>query len=225
MKRKSRVKFQAQKAPTEIPHEGFGYPLEKLPKIRSLFLVISYDKKYSKVETAIRNFFGDIYSVCTARDCMAGLLEGICEKIKEVDFGIVVLAGLKKFKKVRNKKRYYVKMNIPFEYGMLQISGLPVMLLCEEDLNLDIKTEFSDISNIQYGEKFKCHRYRKKIERRIGEVFKKFIPELAKKRADKAFDEVKELGELAHSKVRTVKSKLRIIYETQIKSDFREKII
>lgn len=225
MKEKTRGKFQAQKVPTEIPHEEFSYPVEDLPRIQSLFLVISYDKKYNKVEGAINNFFGGIYMVCTARECMGGLLEGICEKIKEVDFGLVVLAGLKKFKKVGNRRKYYVKMNIPFEYGMFQILDLPIMLLCEKNLNLNIPTEFSDINNIQRGEKFEHTWRQKKIEKHIAEKFKKFIPELAKKRANKAFYEVEELGELPHSKVESLfKTNLRIIYEAQIRNDFKGKI-
>jgi hypothetical protein len=225
MKKKTRDKFQSEKAPTEITHSEFDLDEEVCPKIESLFLVISYAKKYDKVEKAIKNFFGDIYKVYIGRDCMGGLLEGICERIKEVDFGIVVLAGLKKCRKVGKRKKYYVKFNIPFEYGMFQILDLPVMILCEKNLNLDIKTEFSDISNIQRGEKFEHNWRPKKIEKHIAEKFKKFIPELAKKSVNRAFDRVEKLKQLPYSETKTVKTSLKTIYETQIKTKFEDKMI
>lgn len=191
------------------------------PKINSLFLVISYDRKYNKVVNAIENYFDGKYSVYMAKDCMGGLLKRICEKIKDADFGIVILAGLKKITK--DKKSFRFKMNIPFEYGMLHILDKPVMLISEQANKIEIKNEFTDISNEQYGEKFKLYKSQKKIEERIDEIFKKFIPELADKSAWRAIRESKNFEKLLFSKAENIHSKLKKIYETIIKSDFENK--
>ncbi len=136
-----------------------------------------YDAKYSKLEKAIKKFFEGRYTVHMARDYMQDILGCICEKIKEADFGIVVLAGLKYRKNGKNR----IRMNIPFEYGMFKILDKPVILVREKKLNIDINEEFSDIRNENYGEKFAIKRQITQIEKRIGQIFDKFIPELAKK--------------------------------------------
>ncbi|MBZ9578181.1 hypothetical protein KJA13_04130 [Patescibacteria group bacterium] len=195
--------------------------LAELPEIGSLFLAMSYDKKYKKVEKAIKDFFKDIYTVYMARDCMGILLEGICDKIQEADFGIVVLAGLKKY--VKKRRACITKMNVPFEYGMLQILNKPVMLISEENLDLDIKTEFSDISNKQYGEKFTLHRQQKRIQRRIGTIFNKFIPELAKDSAKRAL-ECEPIRKLAYSKAKKLEAELKKVYKPMIENDFKDRI-
>ena len=211
--------------PINFPIQQFRSRLKDLPsdapKINSLFLVISYDRKYNKVINAVKNYFDGKYSVYMAKDCMGGILKGICEKIQAADFGIVVLAGLKKFGK--GKKNVYVKMNIPFEYGMLHILGKPVMLISEDGKNLEIKTEFSDISNEQYGEKFRLYSNRGKIETRIGQIFEKFIPELADKSAWRSLRESKNYKRLLYSKAEVLHSKLKKIYEQLIKSEFENK--
>jgi hypothetical protein len=200
-----------------IPHFGSplfprepDYALEPLllHKIGSLFLVMSYDAKYSKLENAIKNFFKDKYDVHMAKDSMQDILGCVCEKIKESDFGIVVLAGLKFRKQGKNR----IKMNIPFEYGMLKI-------------NVDISVEFSDVQNENHGEKFAIKRQTTQIEKRIGEIFSKFIPELARNAAEMTLDEIVA----KHPSFPLAKRKdLLKLYKTQceiiIRKDFEDKI-
>lgn len=194
-------------------------------KIGSLFLVMSYDKKYSKLEKAIKIFFDGIYTVHITREYIGqNVLSCICEKIRDSDFGIVVLAGLKEYKSKKGRIKCSVKMNIPFEYGMLQILEKPVMLICEDKSNLDIDKEFSDIKSENFGEKRKISNQQKKIEKCIGEIFKKFIPELAKWSAKKAIAESGAEDKIAVSKIKKLQLSLKNLYEIQIKNDFKERL-
>lgn len=189
-------------------------------RIESLFLVMPYDAKYSKLEEAIKNFFEGKYTVHMAKDYMQDILGCICEKIKEADFGIVVLAGLK----YRKEKKNRVRMNIPFEYGMFKILDKPVMLVCEDKLNIDINKEFSDIRNESYGEKFTVGRQITQIEKRIGQIFSKFIPELARKLAEKNLDEiVKKHPRFPHAQTDDFMRHCKTQYEIQIRNDFKDK--
>ncbi len=195
-------------------------------ELDSLFLVMSYDNKYAKIESAIKNFFDGIYTVHMAKDSMQDILGCICEKINEADFGIVVLAGLKKTgTKKGGKKKYHVKMNIPFEYGMFRVSDKPVMLICEENPNFNINDEFSDIKNENYGEKFRLGSRQKNIEKRIAQIFMKFIPELARKTAKRVTDELAEKHEnIRHRALENLNRQLTRLYKDQIMQDFREKV-
>ena len=111
------------------------------------------------------------------------------------------------------------KFNIPFEYGMMQILNKPIMLICEENLDLDFKSEFSDISNIQHGEKFKLYKQQEKIEIKIKEIFIKFIPELAKTMVKKVLED-KEFIKISHRDANKLKGKLRKVYETMLQQEF-----
>jgi hypothetical protein len=206
-----------------LSSKELGYAQEDISlsfKIGSLFLVMPYDDKYSKVEKAIRNFFEGKYTVHMAKDRTGDILGCICEKIKEVDFGIVVLAGLK----YRKEKKNRVRMNIPFEYGMFKILDKPVMLVCEDKLNIDINEEFSDIRNESYGEKFTLKRQITQIEKRIGQIFKKFIPELVEKTAKRMLKELAEKNDLPHSEEDRLLKLYKTQLEIQIRSDFKGKI-
>jgi len=190
-------------------------------KIGSLFLVMPYDTKYWKLEKGIKDFFEGKYTVHMAKDDLRDILGCICEKITEADFGIVVLAGLK----YRKDKKNRVRMNIPFEYGMFKILDKPVMLVCEDKLNMDINEEFSDIRNESYGEKFTVGRQITQIEKRIGQIFSKFIPELARKSAEKTLDEiVKKHPSFPHAKTGDFMRHCKTQYEIQIRNDFKDKI-
>jgi len=191
-----------------------------LSKIGSLFLVMSYDDKYLKLENAIRTFFDGKYTVHMAKDYTGDILGRICEKIKEADFGIVVLAGLKYTKKGRKR----VRMNIPFEYGMFKILDKPVMLIRGNKLNLDVSKEFSDIQNESHGETFSLKRGLKHIEKRMGQIFKKFIPELAEKTAKRTLKELIEKNDLHHSEEDRLLKLCKIQCEIQIRNDFKDKI-
>lgn len=188
-------------------------------QIGSLFLVMPYDTKYWKLEKAIKNFFEGKYTVHMAKDRTGDILGCICEKTKEVDFGIVVLAGLK----YRKEKKNRVRMNIPFEYGMFKILDKPVMLVCEDKLNIDINEEFSDIQN-ESREKFILKKQITHIEKRIGQIFKKFIPELAEKKAKRQLKELAEKNGLPRSEEERLLKLYKTQLEIQIRSDFKGKI-
>jgi len=224
MRKPIKDRLQAIRTTISVSAKEPDYAQDDIPlpfKIGSLFLVMSYDVKYSKLEKAIKNFFAGKYVVHMAKDYMQDILGCICEKINEADFGIVVLAGLKYTKGI---KKYHVKMNIAFEYGMFKILDKPVMLICEDKLNLDVDKEFSDIKSENYGETFSLKKPVAQIEKRIGEVFNKFIPELAKKTATRTLDELaKKHADFPYSKRGTLLKHYKTQYEIQIRSDFEEK--
>jgi hypothetical protein len=222
MRKHLKERFQAQRPIISLSSKELGYAQEDISlsfKIGSLFLVMPYDDKYSKLENAIRNFFEGKYTVHMAKDRTGDILGCICEKIKEVDFGIVVLAGLK----YRKEKKNRVRMNIPFEYGMFKILDKPVMLVCEDKLNIDINEEFSDIQN-ESREKFTLKKQITHIEKRIGQIFKKFIPELAEKTAKRQLKESTEKNGLPRSEEERLLTLCKTQLEIQIRSDFKDKI-
>jgi len=192
------------------------------PKIGSLFLVMSQNNKYIKFETAIKSYFKNIYMVHMAKDYAQDTLTCVCEKIRDADYGIVILAGLKGFQ--RKGKKLLSKMNIPFEYGMLKILNKPVMLIREEKSNIDIDKEFSDIKNENWGEKISLRSQQRTIENKLGKMFKKFIPELATKTADREVRKLLEKADLSHSDKIRLLSELKNMYETQIRKDFKNKV-
>lgn len=196
----------------------YGYAEDH--KIGSLFLVISYNGKYRKVERAIQNFFEGIYEVRMQKDTLGKILEGICEKIRDVDFGIVVLGGIKR---CRRGGRSCIRLNIPFEYGMLQILDKPVMLISEKNVRLDINNEFSDIKNENYGEKIDSSKKVNVIERQISQIFNKFIPVLAKHKAREAVTEINSKKRFYSHDLSQLTKNFVDIFSAQIKNEFKGK--
>jgi hypothetical protein len=190
-------------------------------KIGSLFLVMSYNGKYKKVEKAIKNFFEGIYEVQMQKDTLGKILEGICEKVRDSDFGIVVLGGIKRCK---HGGKSCIRLNIPFEYGMLQILDKPVMVISEKNARLDINNEFSDIKNENHGEKIDSSRKLDVIERRIGQIFNKFIPVLARHKAKEAVKEIGGKNKFYSHEISQLIKNFVDIFSAQIKNEFKFKL-
>lgn len=223
MYRRSKAGFNITRVVRKITAEEKGYIQEYTPpKIGSLFLVMSQKNKYIKLEKAIKIFFDNIYTVYMAKDYAQDTLTCVCEKINEADFGVVVLAGLKGFQKKSNK--FLVKVNIPFEYGMLKILNKPVMLIREENSNFDIDEEFSDIKNENWGEEVSLKNQLRTIEKHLGRMFKKFIPELARKTAEREVNILLRRADFSHSDKQRLLSELKNMFETRTRKDFRRKI-
>lgn len=187
-----------------------------LPIVDSLFLVIPYKSKYSKVEKAIKKCFKKQYKIHMPKDYISSILSTICQKVEESTFGIVILAGLKEYK----KKKCRTRMNIPFEYGMLQVLRKPIMLISEAKSNFNIPEEFSDISNEQWGETLNPNSNSRTIEKRIMDIFVKFIPTLANYMANKAVYEGKTFERLPHPLAKKLTQHLKIVYESTLRIDF-----
>jgi hypothetical protein len=159
-----------------------------------------------------------------AKDSYGKVLEGICDKINDVDFGIVVLAGLKK--PIKGKRKCFLRMNIPFEYGMFTILNKPVMLMYEENSNFDIRTEFTDIGNEHY-ERFQLCRQQRVMDKQISIIFIKFIQELAKSRANDMMRQIEKHNKRLYNSIKDkdkFKRALTTIHENEIKDDFKSKL-
>ena len=145
-------------------------------KKMSFFLVMAYTVKLKKLEDKIKDKFGNEFMIKMAKDIRSGegLLDGIGGLIKMSDLGIVVLSSLKEEKKVR--------LNIPFEYGILVGLGKPIILLKDKKFNIDISNEFSDISNIKYMS-YNLNE--------IGEMLEDLLEELKKLKPQLIFSMIK----------------------------------
>jgi len=164
-----------------------------VPTQKTIFLVRSYKENLDIIEEKIREILEPEYLIKTGKDIVSGnLLENLYRMIKSSEFCIILLAGMKIGKEVR--------LNMPFEYGMVKGLGIPMILLLEENEKINLKMEFSDAD----GEVYKKINRRDKrgVKRKLTLIFENFEAELREQKKKEYLKE--QIGKLPYNKLRKV---------------------
>ena len=120
-----------------------------------------------------------------------------------------MLSGIKKVAKKKSESVF--KMNIPFELGMLYVLEKPILYLYTDD-SFNIDREFSDIRDVQLGQKISLPKTKKALLKLIRNNFNAFIPQLIEATAIKWHQEsIQNNPKISVSDSKKMLANLRIV--------------
>lgn len=164
---------------SDIGHAN-GWFLEtkqRMPKKERIFLVAPEDRRLHRAELAIQDVFGRKFEIVTATSLSSfeDLLDGICGRIRESCFVIVIYAKCSHL--VQRKGLRLPRDNIPFELGVCYGAGVPVMFLRDSEIRRrDMEAEFSDIKG-KWCETLNLQS-RVQMRRRLKSEYEKLKPQV-----------------------------------------------